>query len=534
MELWSPVRSLLGSLVSRHDFAGIFRSWGSMAMLMPVGGEGMWGNGSHAPDGNHLGHMLTFTPPPPPLSKEEDSLKPQPTKAAIIPGTSATPKAAQAAAKAAAHASELATAAITAASLAVKSGTNPADDPNVQRATEASEALAVSKAKHEAIAAEESLRASATGAATAATSPSMSSSSTRSTARAPSAKKPGAPPVEPNGLSEARRRFLLGVDEDVYSDDAGITSDSLSDENVDNDNNNNDSGTSGSNGSCITSNSNGTCSNVHDYNTSVVTDNWTTRQQQQRHLNRTGLTATGALSLLREVAPRYGALFDANYDFRGRLEMQGRGGNKFWKPRASEKEAQAKTAAAGSATATTATTTATAGGKDGRKAPWRAGAGSPSSWHNPLARPLPPAPGMTMYCFHGTGLPTDRAYVLSGARDYHHEEVEGFSQSPSSKPPSSPTAREDGEGKNTEGSSSTSGSNVSANSSSDRSTSTAVNTTSEVASSSSSSADHYQSTLPFEVDVDAHDPSNGLHHGVSFSIHVQTDFAIEEKFMYKG
>jgi hypothetical protein len=36
------------------------------------------------------------------------------------------------------------------------------------------------------------------------------------------------------------------------------------------------------------------------------------------------------------------------------------------------------------------------------------------------------------------------------------------------------------------------------------------------------------------VDLDAHDPSNGLHHGVSFSILVQTDFAIEEKFMYKG
>ena len=493
------MRSLLGSLVSRHAFAGIFRSWGSMAMLMPVGGEGIWGNGSDAPDEHHLGHMLTFarppTPPPRPSTEGEDaSSKPHAAKGIV--SNAAAPRAAQAAAKAAAHASEPAAAAIAAATLAVKSGTNPADDSDVQRATEASEALAVSKAKQEAIAAEESLRASAKGA----TASALTSSSSRraSTHESSSIKKPGAPPLEPNGLSEARRKALLGLDsDDFYSDVNGDDS-----ENFDNDSDSSKSAND-SNGSCINGSSdNGTCGNAHD-NASVM-NNYTKNQQQPEHVNQIGLTATGALSLLREVAPHYGELFDANYDFRGRLEMQGKGNKKFWRPRASKRAPTSDPKASASPAA------AAAGeGKGGRVKPWRAGAGSSTSWHNPLARPLPPAPGLTMYCFHGTGLPTDRAYVLSGARDYHDED--SSSQPPSHPSAPSPAAREDGDENSTNGSGE--GSDVTTNISSDSSTS-AANMISTVASSSGS-ADTYQNTLPFEVDVSAHDPSNGLHHGVS-------------------
>ena len=480
------MRSLLGSLVSRHDFAGIFRSWGSMAMLMPVGGEGIWGNGSHAPDGHHLGHMLTFTrpptPPPPIPSKEgEDASKPHAAKAIVSNATA--PKAAQAAAKAAAHASELAAAAIAAATLAVKSGTNPDDDPDVQRATEASEALAVSKAKQEAIATEESLRASARD-----TASSVTSSSKRGTVHeSTSAKKSGAPPLEPNGLSEARRRSLLGLDRGDFDSDIDIASDNNNSDNFDN-NNYSSKSANDSNGSCINGSS----------------DNNTKSQQQLEHVNQTGLTATGALSLLREVAPHYGELFDANYDFRGRLEMQGKGNKKFWKPRASKRAPTSDPKASASLAAAAARE-----GKDGRVKPWRAGAGSSTSWHNPLARPLPPAPGLTMYCFHGTGLPTDRAYVLSGARDYRDDK--SSSQPPSHPSAPSPPSREDGNEKHTSGSSNRG--NVTTNISSGSSAST-TNMSNTVATSSGS-ADTYQNTLPFEVDVSAHDPSNGLHHGVS-------------------
>ena len=50
LSLWAPMRSLVSAVVTRLDFLAIFRSWGSMPMLMPVGGERIWGNATYAPD----------------------------------------------------------------------------------------------------------------------------------------------------------------------------------------------------------------------------------------------------------------------------------------------------------------------------------------------------------------------------------------------------------------------------------------------------------------------------------------------------
>jgi hypothetical protein len=158
------------------------------------------------------------------------------------------------------------------------------------------------------------------------------------------------------------------------------------------------------------------------------------------------LTATGALSLLRDVAPRFASLFDAHYDFGGRGATSG---------------GSARPVNAGGRTAA-------------RPGPWRAGAGPSSAWHNPLAKPLPPAPGVTLYCLHGTGLPTDRAYVLTGARDY----------APPPPPPQTPTTRGRAAG------------------------------TTRAGNAAGTSGGRYQDSLPFEVDETANDAASGLHRGV--------------------
>jgi len=63
LSLWAPARSILENVLTRFDFAAIFRSWGSMGLLMPVGGEAIWGNATWSPEGDDLGQMLTFAKP---------------------------------------------------------------------------------------------------------------------------------------------------------------------------------------------------------------------------------------------------------------------------------------------------------------------------------------------------------------------------------------------------------------------------------------------------------------------------------------
>ena len=67
LESWFPLEYLMNKVVSKADFVGLFRSWGSFPMLLPVGGERIWGNATWAPDASSaprslvpLGNLLQF------------------------------------------------------------------------------------------------------------------------------------------------------------------------------------------------------------------------------------------------------------------------------------------------------------------------------------------------------------------------------------------------------------------------------------------------------------------------------------------
>jgi len=66
-DMMQGVAFLVESYLSRTRRAGMFRTWGSLQTMLPVGGPKVWGNGTHAPDdtpelraaGRSLGALLT-------------------------------------------------------------------------------------------------------------------------------------------------------------------------------------------------------------------------------------------------------------------------------------------------------------------------------------------------------------------------------------------------------------------------------------------------------------------------------------------
>lgn len=67
VELPGPLDYLRKSFFSQRDVARIFRSWGSIAQMLPKGGDAIWGNLETAPDDDHndpslsYGRIISFT-----------------------------------------------------------------------------------------------------------------------------------------------------------------------------------------------------------------------------------------------------------------------------------------------------------------------------------------------------------------------------------------------------------------------------------------------------------------------------------------
>jgi len=228
------------------------------------------------------------------------------------------------------------------------------------------------------------------------------------------------------------------------------------------------------------------------------------RSRTQRTPAPRKLTVVESHALLREVSPRYGDLVDRHYDFAlsgpqapsasalKRQKQQASQGGGFlpgWNKKGMGEER--------------------GGGADG-KGRWVAGLRAETTWSNPLAAPLPHAPGMTLYCLHGSGVPTDRAFTLTGSPDYSQTTKDN------SPPQSTPPAAENVSG---------AADSTAASGGSDSAIDPAVTGATTTAGATTTSAAplqqqpqprqvRHQDGLPFVVDESATDAAHGVSGGV--------------------